>query len=149
LARKKVKDVIIRDLTAVSENTPLKEVANILSRRRVSGVPVVDKQHRLIGFISEADIIHSVFPHKRPGELFLRSFAQVVRKMSQIGEKKVRDYMERSIITLKEDDDLEEAVQLLLERNLKYIPVVREGFLVGVVSRAEICRFLMEEEGKK
>lgn len=143
---KKVKDIMIRDITAVSENTTLKEVAKILARIRVSGIPVVNDKHEVIGFISEADIIHSVAPSKSRGvEFFLHNFAELTRKMSQVGEKKVKDYMSKKVELVSEDEDIYALADLMLRRNYKILPVVREKRLVGVVSRAEVCRALMEE----
>lgn len=144
---KKVKDIMIRDITAVSENTTLKEVAKILSRIRVSGIPVVNDKHEVIGFISEADIIHSVTPSKGRGvELFLHNFAELTRKMSMVGEKKVKDYMSKKVELVSEDEDIYTLADLMLRKNYKILPVVREKRLVGVVSRAEVCRALMEEK---
>jgi CBS domain-containing protein len=143
---KKVRDIMIRDITAVSEDTTLKEVAKILARIRVSGIPVVNDKHEVIGFISEADIIHSVAPSKGRGvEFFLHNFAELTRKMSQVGEKKVKDYMSKKVELVSEDEDIYTLADLMLRRNYKILPVVREKRLVGVVSRAEVCRALMEE----
>ncbi len=146
MALKKVKDIMTKDITSVSEEMTLKEVAKLLARHRVSGLPVVDKDHKLVGFISEADIIHSIVPsHSRGVEFFLHNFAQLTRKMSQVGEKKVKDYMNRRVASVTEDEDIYALADLMLGKNYKILPVVREGRLVGTVSRAEVCRALMEE----
>ncbi len=146
---KKVREIMIRDLTAVSENATLKEVAKILATRRLAGLPVVDENQKLAGFISEADIIHSIVPsHAQKEEVFLRNFAELTRKLSQVGERKVKDHMSKNVESVSEDDDIYTLADLMLGKNYKSLPVVREGRLVGIVSRAEVCRDLMEEKEK-
>lgn len=147
---KKVRDIMIRDITAVSKDATLKDVAKLLARRRVSGLPVVDDQQKVVGFISEADIIHSIIPSSvQKEEVFLRNFAELTRKLSKVGEKKVKDYMTENVETISEDDDIYTLTDSMLGRNFKTLPVVREERLVGVVSRADVCRALMEEKDEE
>lgn len=144
---KQVKDIMTRDLTAVSESNALKEVVDILAHYRFSGVPVVDDEQRLVGFISEKDLISSVFPgqFRASDDFFPRDFASLAHQMSQAGESQVRDFMTREVIYVTEDDDLSYLAELTLSKGLKSIPVVRKGKLVGMVGRAELCRALMTE----
>ncbi len=137
---------MVRDLTAVSPDATLRDVAKILARRRLAGLPVVNENQKLVGFISEADIIHSIVPsHARKEQMFIRNFAEMTRKLSQVGEKKVRDYMTQNVESVAEDDDIYTLADLMLGNNYKSLPVVREGRLVGIVSRAELARVMMEE----
>ncbi len=144
---KQVKDIMTRDLTAVSESTALKEVADILAHHRFPGVPVVDEEQRVIGFVSEKDLISSAFPGQFgvSDDFFVRDFAVLARQMSQAGESQVRDFMTRETICVREEDDLGYLAELMLSKGLKTIPVVRKGKLVGVVGRAELCQALMVE----
>jgi len=147
---KKVRDIMIRDITAVSKDAILKDVAKLLARRRVSGLPVVDDHQGVVGFISEADIIHSIIPSNvQKEEVFLRNFAELTRKLSKVGEKTVKDYMTENVETVSEDDDIYTLTDSMLGRNFKTLPVVREGRLVGVVSRADVCQALMEEKDEE
>ncbi|MDI6822480.1 MAG: CBS domain-containing protein [Actinomycetota bacterium] len=143
----KIKEIMTRDLTAVSEDTTLKEAARIMARCRFSGLPVVDDEHRVMGIITEKDIIESAFPGRfgRTDEFFVRDFAVLARRMIQVGERYVRDFMTKEAVCVTEDDTILNAAEIMLVRGLKILPVVREEKLVGVVSRAELCRSLMEE----
>lgn len=144
---KKVKDIMIRDITAVKKDTTLRELAKLLARRRVSGLPVVDADQKLVGFISEADIINSFMPsYTRGAEVFLPNFVELTRKMSKAGEKQVLDYMSEKVASVSEEDDIYTLSDLMLGKNYKIVPVVREGRLVGLVSRTEVFRDLMEEK---
>lgn len=144
---RKVKEIMIRDLTAVSQDATLREVAKILAIRRLAGLPVVNENQKLIGFISESDIIYSIVPsHAKKETVFVRNFAELTRKLSQAGERKVKDYMTSNVESVTEDDDTYTLADLMLGKNYKSLPVVREGRLVGLVSRAEVCRAIMEEK---
>ena len=146
---KKVKDIITRDLTAVTEDTPLKEVAELLSLRAVNGIPVVNKENEVVGWISEKDIISSVFPEKvkieNPDVIGFINLSQVVKKLTQVGQAKVADYMSKEINAVKEESPAPDVAELMLHKDLKRVPVTRNKRLVGVVDRASLSRILLEE----
>lgn len=143
----KVKKLMTRDLTSVTEETSLKDAARILANHTLSGLPVVDNQYKLVGFISERDIIKSAFPGMfgSRDEFIVHNFAQLYNQLSSIGEKLVRDFMTRDVQSVTEEMTAEEVAELMLNQNYKIIPVVRDNRLVGVINRAQLCRFLMEK----
>lgn len=143
---KRVRDIMTRDITSVTREDTMRDVARILAHHRFSGVPVVDKDLQVIGFVSEKDVVQSEFPQVgRSSSIFLiRDFAGLARRLSNVGGQKVKDFMSHRPITVEEDDTLLDVVRLILERGLKVVPVVRDGVLVGVVGRAEVCNELLE-----
>jgi CBS domain-containing protein len=146
---KRVKDIITRDLTAVTEDTPLKEAAELLSLRAVNGIPVVNKENMVVGWISEKDIISSIFPEKvkieNPDVIGFVNLSQVVKKLTQVGQAKVSDYMSKTVNAVKEDTPAQDVAELMLHKDLKRIPVVRNKRLIGVVERASLSHILLEE----
>ncbi len=146
---KKVKDFITRDLTSVTEDTPLKEVAELLSLRELIGIPVVNRENEVTGWISETDIIASIFPEKvkieNPDVIYFMNLSQVVKKLTQVGQAMVRDYMIRNVYRVKEDTPASDVVELMLHKDFKRVPVVRNKRLVGVVDRSSLSRILLEE----
>ncbi len=134
-----------RDLTAVSEDTTLKRVTAILDQHRFSGVPVVDANNSVIGFISEKDIINSACTGQfsTSDDLFVRNFALIASQISEVGDRYVKDYMVRDVHSVTEDEDLTNLAEMMISKNLKYVPVVRNGRLVGMVSRTAVCRSLL------
>lgn len=146
----KVKDFMTRDMTAVSEDTLLKDVARIMARHQLSGLPVVDKEQRVIGFISERDLIESAFPGRfSQDDLFLAAnFAQLAQQLSKVGEEsRARDFMTTTPECVTEETDEAALAELLIRHKHKIVPVVREEKLVGIVSRADLVRALIEEAG--
>ncbi len=141
-----VSDIMTKDVLAVRKDIDLHEAARILSERRISGMPVVDKENKVIGVISEADIL-SLAGMKRE-----HTFRDILRHM--LGEPlpshkkgdKVGDVMSAPPITTGPERDIREVAAILDERRIKRLPVVdRAGMLVGIVSRADIVRAM----GKK
>ena len=146
---KKVKDFITRDLTSVTEDTPLKEVAELLSIRELIGIPVVNKKNEVTGWISETDIITSIFPEKvkieNPDVIHFMNISQVVKKLTQVGQAMVRDYMIKDVYFVEEDTPASYVVELMLHKDFKRVPVVRNKRLVGIVDRSSLSRILLEE----
>jgi len=146
---KKVKDFITRDLTSVTEDTPLKEVAELLSLRALIGIPVVNRENEVTGWISETDIIASIFPERvkieNPDVIYFMNLSHVVKKLSQVGQAMVSDYMIRNVYRVKEDTPASDVVELMLHKDFKRVPVVRNKRLVGVVDRSSLSRILLEE----
>ena len=146
---KKVKDFITRDLTSVTEDTPLREVAELLSLRELIGIPVVNRENEVTGWISETDIIASIFPERvkieNPDVIYFINLSQVVKKLTQVGQAMVSDYMIRNVYRVKEDTPASDVVELMLHKDFKRVPVVRNKRLVGVVDRSSLSRILLEE----
>jgi CBS domain-containing protein len=109
-------EIMTRKVFTIHPDASVQEVAQLLSRERISGVPVVNADGVIIGIVTEADILGKA---DREG---LRA--------SHI--------MSQQIIAVKEDTPVNEIATLLAERRIKRVPVLRDGKLVGVVSRADI-----------
>jgi CBS-domain-containing membrane protein len=136
-----VRDVMTRNVISVTRDADLHEAARLLSENRISGLPVVDERRRVIGVISESDIL-ILAGMKRE-----HTFRDIVRNI--LGEpvptrkagNRVEDVMNLPPITAKSDDDVGEVAKILDERRIKRLPVVDdEGTLIGIISRADIVR---------
>ncbi len=141
-----VRDVMTTKVITVKRNADLHEAARLLSENRISGMPVVDDANKVIGVISEADILVLAGLQKE------HSFRDILRNI--LGEpvptrksgEKVGDVMSFPPLTSKADDDVREVALIFDERRIKRLPVVdNEGKLLGIISRADIVRAI----GKK
>src|SRR5208283_1634639 len=141
-----VKDVMTRNVVAVESDLNLDAVAELLSKHRVSGLPVVDAGNHVIGIITEADILAMGCKERK------HTFADVFKLL--VGEappkckhgSKVKAIKTYPAITIRPDEDTREAAQILDEKKIKRLPVVDdEGKLIGIISRADIVGMM----GKK
>ncbi len=136
-----VEEVMTVNVVTTTPDTDLHEAARLLSENRISGMPVVDDNKRVIGVISEADIL--VLAGMKRGHTFrdiLRGILGEPLAARKSGEK-VQDVMSFPPITGKPDDDVADVARLLDEKRIKRLPVVDdEGKIVGIISRADIVR---------
>jgi CBS domain-containing membrane protein len=136
-----VKDVMTNNVVFVKRDAELHEAARILSENRISGMPVVDDNNRVIGVISEADLLTLA------GMRHEHVFKDIVRHIlgepvsARTGGNRVEDVMSFPPITSMADDDIAEVANILDEKRIKRLPVVdAEGRLIGIVSRADIVK---------
>lgn len=144
----KVKNVMVRNISAVTRTATVREAMRTMSSHRVSGLPVVDDNQIVIGFISEKDIVETVYPYAevRAEDLMLTAhLADLVRELHSLGGRLVGDCMTEPAITTTEDEDLEDLAATMLSHGLKIVPVVRDGRLVGVMRRRDLAAELIEE----
>ncbi|NIX75045.1 CBS domain-containing protein [Microvirga terricola] len=139
-------DLMTREIVSVTPETSLASAAEIMLEKRISGLPVITISGDLSGILTEGDLLRRSelgTERKRPRWLELvLSPGRLAHEYVQAHGRKVADVMTQSVTTVGEKAPLEEIVTLMNERNIKRIPVVRDGTVVGIVSRADILRAL-------
>ena len=107
------KDIMTRDVITVSLATTVKNLARILTQNQISGVPVTDKKGKILGLVSETDIV------AKKG-------------------KQVKDIMSKNVVGVTDDTPVEKVASVMTTHKISRLPVMRGGKLVGIVSRADI-----------
>jgi CBS domain-containing membrane protein len=141
-----VRDVMTEQVISVKKFEDISHAAHTLSEHNVSGLPVVDKEDRVIGVISEADVLAMMGAQRKHTFMdFIRHlFGQPLpeRKMGDL----VGDIMTPTPITIGPDADISEAAKIMDERRIRRLPVVNsEGTLIGVVSRRDILKAISKK----
>jgi len=113
-----VSEIMTRDVITVPPDMPTKDVADILSEKHITGLPVVDATGKVVGVLSELDII------SRQGAT-------------------AADIMSGQVISAAEDDDVQEVANLFSSRRIRRVPILADGQLVGLVSRSDLMRLFM------
>lgn len=140
-----VASVMTAEVVTVRPGAPYKEVADLLRERRVSAVPVIDADGRVIGIVSEADLLlKEERPQSRPGGPLIDPHGDAAKAMA----RNAAALMSSPVVTVQPRASLTEAARLLHRRHLKRLPVVDdEGRLVGIVSRADLLQpFLRSDQ---
>ena len=122
----KAKDIMSRDVETISEDTDIQKTCNMLMRNKVSGLPVVNSSKKLVGFISERDIILSISKYGFP-------------------KKKAKDIMTKKVISVSEDTLVEQISKIFTERPFRYIPVTKKGIIAGIISRKQLISRLLRQ----
>jgi CBS domain-containing protein len=142
-------DVMTKNVVTVGPETPTRTVAKLLLENGFSAVPVIDDKGAAIGMVSESDLITSEIRSLAPrrgwwlellaeGEDLATEFVDYLKAV----DRPVREVMTAPVITVAEDIPVEAIAEMLQARNIKRVPVVRDGRVVGIVSRADLVRAL-------
>ncbi|MDD1679524.1 MAG: CBS domain-containing protein [Methanomicrobiales archaeon] len=149
----KVYEIMTPDPIVVHVDTPVREAAGLLRKNRIGGLPVMDGD-RIEGVVTESDIISLLTVNEPSEDLWLPSPLEIIevpireyinwgktkKALASIGDLEVREVMTAPAITIDADADIEEAAAVMLKEGIARIPVLRDGHLVGIVTRADIVR---------
>jgi len=117
------KDIMTKEVSTVRQDAKITDVIRLLAQKRITGVPVVSDDMRLLGVVTEKDILRTL------------------RYDQNIKGKSAADLMTSEIISFDENDSLMEVFESLVENDFRRVPILSEGILVGIVSRRDIIEF--------
>ena len=145
-------DVMVRDVVTVRSDTDVADAVELLSQHDVSALPVVDEAGNLVGILSEADLIHRVeigTEKHRPWWLeAVTGASTLAEEFAKSHGKKVREIMTSGAISVSEETPLAEIAALFERKRIKRVPVVKDGKLVGIVSRSNLIQALASVVGR-
>jgi CBS domain-containing protein len=136
-----VRDVMSKNVLSITKFESIVRVANILSEKNISGLPVVDKENKVIGIITQADILSMVGVSRE------HTFKDLLKYMlgEPLRERKIGDHvgdiMTSPAFTIKPDANIAEAVRIMTERRIRRLTVVDDkNTLIGIITRADILK---------
>lgn len=142
---------MIKKVITVKSGMTLKQAAEILVKNNISGAPVVDKNGKLIGMISEKDLFRALYPNFRDIITNIKLWFERDGIKNRIEEKKkmtINKIMTEKTVVIDENDPALKAGSLMLTERIHRIPVVKKNKLVGIVSRRDIFRKLLKVDLK-
>jgi CBS domain-containing protein len=139
------RDVMTADVVTVTAETAVPEIAALLLKHRISAAPVVDARGGVLGIVSEGDLMHrpEAGTERKRRSWWLTLFGDqgdLAKEFVKTHGLRAADVMTGEVVTVTDDTPLPAIAQILEERRIKRVPVVREGRLVGIVSRADLLR---------
>jgi CBS domain-containing protein len=139
-------DIMTTHVITAAATMSVQEVAKMMSEKGISAVPVVDKNHRVIGMVSEGDLLHrrEIGTERRRAWWLemVGSADQAAGDYIKSHSTSVRDVMARDVLSVVETTPVADIALLLETRRIKRVPVLRDGRLVGIISRANLVRAL-------
>ena len=144
------KDVMTEDVICLDSKSSIFDAAELLIGAGVSAVPVVDDKGAIVGIVSEADIMRrpeiGTAPRKSWLSYLIDSNAASAREFVEIHSRRVSEVMTRKVVTASEGTKLGDLAELMERHDVKRIPIVHQGALVGIVSRADLLQALLSRE---
>lgn len=125
-----VKSIMTTGVITVKADTPIYEALYLLAKNKISGIPAVDGEDKVIGILSEKDVLRIL----------------VDKKLDH--KKTVDDYMSRDVICFQEDDSAIDVCKFFIRSNIRRVPIVKDNKLVGILSRADIIPLILEAKNK-
>lgn len=151
----KARDIMIKDVLKVKENSSVKDVLEIFSFYKISGLPVVNDRNETIGFISDGDIMRwigkrePIFINLFIVNAVFLDYESLEEKFHRLVVENVMNVAKKKVIAVEEDVDIENVATILGNKKIKKVPVVSNGVLRGIISRGDIIRFVTKEFLKK
>ena len=145
---KRAKDIMATDVIVANKNDIIANVANLLIKEKIGGLPVVDEENKVVGIISETDIMKKESHVDSPrmlnfiqGIIFLDDMKKFEDEMRAIAAYKVEDLMSKDIITVNENDTFDYVANVMINKSINRVPVVDENnFLKGIICRYDIIK---------
>ena len=139
-------DVMARDIVTAMPEMTVQDVAKLMINHRISGIPIVDGDRRLVGIVTEGDLLRrsetgTERQHSRWSERFSPN-SRLAAEYIKSHARRLADIMTRNVVNVSELATLGEIADLMEARRIKRVPVVHDGKLVGIVSRADLLRVL-------
>ena len=144
-----VGDIMDRDLTSLAEETTLLEAISLMAIHDTSGLPVLNNEGRVVGFLSEKDVLNAIIPGylSYMDENFRMPDIDKIRAMvKRVGHNPARDYMTKNYIAFDEFETISNAMMILFRKNIRLALVIRDEMLIGIVDREEILRGLVQDK---
>ena len=143
----KVKEIMTQPVITITEETSLQKVAQIMLENRIGGVPVINESGQLTGIVTESDftarekcVPFSLFRAPQLFGTWLGNDAEVLYAAAR--NIPAREIMSPGVVTVTENDSIEQVLELILRYDINRIPVVKDGKPVGIVARRDLLRMM-------
>jgi len=148
----KAKDIMTKDVISVPPDMPVEKLAALLYDKKISGVPVLDADNRLVGVVTESDLLDQAKKFHIPtiisildSVIFLDKEKKVEKEIRKMTGRTVQDICTVTPATVTEETPLDELATIMAEKKLHTLPVMKGTQLVGIVGRDDIIRTLIKE----
>lgn len=143
----KAYEIMIEDVFKVNGNDTVRSIIEILTKNRISGLPVVNDRNEIIGYVSDGDILRYIGKHE---DHIINVFAYIAYvqgdneefedRVKTLLNMNVLEIAKKKVIKVSWDEEIENIAAILGEKRIKKLPVERNGLLVGIISRGDVIR---------
>lgn len=145
------KEIMTREVITVEPDLSVKQLARVLVTNKISGAPVVDAQEKLVGIVTEKDLIERDKKLHLPtvitlfdAVIYLESEKHFKEDLKKLAASSVEDIMGRDVVTIAEETSLQDIATIMSDQGKDLLPVVRDGRIVGIVGKEDVVRSMMD-----
>ncbi|MEM4728454.1 MAG: CBS domain-containing protein [Thermoplasmata archaeon] len=152
----RVSEIMNREVKTVRPEQSLADVARLFVENHIHGAPVVDAENRLVGIVTESDILNAtkakyirynlVYPSIHQFGLdFKENYSEIARAFEEVKSVPVSEIMTRKVVAVAPGDSVEEVASMMVRKKINRVPVVERGKVVGILTRGDILRGLFRK----
>ena len=155
----RIKEIMNEEVRTVSPDTSLAELAKLFADTGIHGAPVVDAENRLVGIVTESDVLNAtktkyvkynlVYPSIHQFGMEFKegvAYEELVKAFDEVKHVPVSQIMTRKVVTAGPDDLVEDITPMMVQKKINRIPVVDKGRVVGIITREDILRGLFKDQ---
>lgn len=155
----KIREIMNREVRTVTPDTSLAELAKLFAEMGIHGAPVVDGENRLVGIVTESDVLNAtktkyvkynlVYPSIHQFGMEFKegvAYEELAKAFDEVKHIPVSQVMTRKVVTAGPDDLVEDIAPMMVQRKINRIPIVEKGKVVGIVAREDILRGLFKNQ---
>jgi len=147
------KDIMTKEVITVTTDITIEGLARILTKHDISGAPVVDEEGKLIGIVTESDLIKMEQRLHIPtvinifdAVIYLGSSKKFEEDIKRMAATTVGDIFKKDVVTITESATIEEIATIMSEKNVHHLPVIKKGKLAGIVGKKDIVKAIAKGE---
>lgn len=149
---KQAKDIMTTNVKVAKKSDTIYDIAKILIQEKIGGLPVVDDENRVVGIISETDIMKKEKYVNAPefitflqGVIYLDDFKKVEKDIKNIAAIQVKDLMSTKVVRVYEDDTFDDVANIMIKQSINRVPVVdKDDKIKGIICRYDIIKSMYE-----
>ena len=145
----KAREIMETNVITIKRETTIEEIAHVLTDNNISGVPVVDDNNKVIGMVTEKDLLYKDIEPRFPavvellgGLIFVKGVRHYNEELRKLVATKAEDIMTKGVISINGDAEVEKIAEIMVEKDINRIPVVEDGKIIGIISRADIVKYI-------
>ncbi|MGI6412851.1 MAG: CBS domain-containing protein [Syntrophomonadaceae bacterium] len=150
----KARNIMTREVVTAAPDDKVEKVARLLVEHKISGIPVVNEQKHILGIITEKDLMIKASELKIPFYLtlfdsiiFLENPIRFNNNLKKYTAIRVREAMTQEVTVVDEDTPIAHIVDLMQKKRINRVPVVRHGKLVGIITRNDVLKSMVKNNG--
>lgn len=149
---KQAKDIMTTNVKVAKQGDTIRDIAKILMQEKIGGLPVVDDDNRVVGIISETDIIKKEKHVDAPefitflqGVIYLNDFKKMEKDIKDIAAVQVKDLMSKEVVKVYENDTFDDIANIMIKQSVNRVPVVdKDNKIKGIICRYDIIKSMYE-----